>query len=175
VSPPAIITLADGLARARLLYPPPLPSAPHILVIDVPTMSRGAGLGLGRYYAIIIETDAELEEVERYLMTERAEPLLPNLLDYRPSNVWTDTVLICRYDPPADGWPWLVLAHWPPIYAQAAKVRGIAMARGCYSFDLFEQADAADTHCVELLETLASRHPLEVRLLCAETAAPGTA
>jgi hypothetical protein len=56
--------LSDDLARRRLLYPSSIISAPSVLLIDLTPSMRGAGLGLGRYYAMIIETDAEHAEIE---------------------------------------------------------------------------------------------------------------
>jgi hypothetical protein len=141
------------------------------MVIDVPPASRGAGLALDRYYPIIIESDAEKIELDRFLAEPRAIPVLPNLFDHRPSNLWAESILISRYDPPEPGWPWLTVVCWPAGFTQAARDNGIAMARGCYTFEMFERLDDADVHSVALLDGLQSHYRTRVRLLSADTMA----
>ena len=105
--------LSDDLAKRRLLYPSPLISAPSVLVIDLPVSNRGAGLPLGRYYPIILETDDECAEIERFLNAPRRAAVRSDILDLRPSQLRSDNVLISRYDPPVAGWPWLSVCRWP--------------------------------------------------------------
>jgi hypothetical protein len=171
-----MVRIADRIAQVRMLYPSPMTSAPSVLVIDVPRTNRGVGLPLDRYYSIIIETDEEAAEVERFLTEPRPAPWLPNLLNHRPSSIWTKNILISRYEPPAAGWPWLIVSRWPDAFKAMANRSGVDMARGCYTFEMLARADEADRHCVALLETLGSRHEISVRLLSAGTVAtPGTA
>jgi hypothetical protein len=58
--------MAAGIASRRVLYPALLYTAPSVLVIGVPPQNRGAGLALDRYYANIIETDAELDAIQPF-------------------------------------------------------------------------------------------------------------
>ena len=92
--------LSDNLAKKRLLYPSPLISAPSVLVIDVPPLNRGTALPLGRYYPIILQTEDECAEIERFLIASRQEPVRPDIFDLRPSQLRSDNVLISRYNPP---------------------------------------------------------------------------
>ncbi|WP_156407240.1 hypothetical protein [Sphingomonas sp. Root720] len=146
------------------------------MVIDVPEGNRGEALPLGRYYPIIIETDAEQAELDRFINEPRGRPEIPDLLDHRPSQLQTDHVLISRYDAPADGWPWLCVVHWPEVFAQAADGHGIAMARGRYTMELFARSEGVDAHCVALLDGLRSQYEISVRMVSADQlAAPGNA
>lgn len=168
--------IADAVAKVRMLYPSPTIGAPSVLVIDVPPANRGSGLALDRYYPIIIETDQESAELERFFTKPRVALRRPDLLDHRRSNIHTGNILIWRYDPPIAGWPWIVLARWPDVMTATAPLGADEMARGCYSFELFEHLDEADAHCVTLLEQLGSAHGVSVRLLSAGTiATPGNA
>lgn len=161
-------SLADDLARTRILYPSPLITAPSVLVIDVPPVWRGRGLLLDRYYALIIETDAEREEVEQFLTVPRSAPAHPDLLDHRPSNLWSETILISRYEPPAEGWPWLSIARWPDEFMAAARTHDLAMARGCYTMEMFDRVDELDAHQAAMLEGLRAHYPINVRMLTAD-------
>lgn len=170
------VRLVDYLARERMIYPSPLISAPSVLVIDVPEKSRGEALPLGRYYPIIIETDAEHEKLNRFINEARSRPEIPSLLDHRPSQLQADHVLISRYDAPADGWPWLCVVHWPRVFAQAAEKHGITMARGCYTMELFARSEELEAHCAALLDGLRSQYEISVRVLSAgQIAAAGHA
>lgn len=160
---------ADTLSGRRLLYPSSLISAPSVLVIDVPVRHRGVGLPLGRYYPIVLETEAEREEIERFLACSRPTPVPPDLMDHRPSALETDHILISRYDPPASGWPWLSLCRWPTHMADVAKAGGIAMARGCYTMELFDDAEALDAHGLALIESLSAQHEISIRMIAADT------
>lgn len=169
---PGQLRLGDRIAKRRLLYPAPLIGAPSVMVLDVPEPNRGAGLALGRYYPIIVETDAELRELEGFLDEPRAALVVPDLLDHRPSQLWSGNVLILRYEPPAHGWPWLCLVRWPASFAEAAAEQGIDMARGCYTMTLFEGSAGLDAHCVALLGTLGADHQLDLRMLSSDRLPP---
>ena len=161
--------LSDDLARKRLLYPSPLISAPSVLVIDLPRRNRGTGLPLGRYYPIILETDDERIEIERFLAAPRPEAVLPDIFDLRPSQLRSDNVLISRYDPPVSGWPWLSVCRWPDRFTTAKALSGITMARGCYTMELFSSEAGLDASQVEIVANLSDRHEIELRLLTAGT------
>ena len=168
--------LSEDLARRRILYPSHLISAPSVLVIDIPPSARGVGLALGRYYAIVLETDAERAELERYLHETREGPVPPDLLDHRPSALVSDHVLISSYDPPAEGWPWLLVCRWPASLTAGIVEPKVSMARGCYSMELFHSREAMEEGSVLLIQTLSAEHEISVRLLAADQmSAPGTA
>lgn len=143
------------------------------MLIDVPLENRGAALALGRYYPIIVETDAELAELDRFLEETRSQPTAPDLLDRRPSQLWSPNVLISRYEPPLPGWPWLCVVRWPEPFVQAAIDQDVEMARGCYSMAAFQEPDEVDAHCIDLLENLGTCGELSVRLLTADRIGSG--
>lgn len=168
-----VYRLSRSLAGRRILYPSTTIAAPSVLVIDIPPGLRGEGLALARYYAIILETDIELRELEDFLDAPRDAPVPPDLLDHRPSALRADSVLISRYDPPEEGWPWLMVCRWPESYASIAReVPGCAMARGCYTTELFERPEHLDAHSLALLESLGANHELSIRLIAAEALPP---
>ena len=88
--------LIDDLAARRLYYPRPLPTLPDILVIDVPTRFAGAGLALDHYYPIVLETLAEMQEMEAFLCTDRGGPVVPDLFDRRPSGLRVRDIVFAR-------------------------------------------------------------------------------
>ena len=173
----ATYRLSDDLARRRMLYPSTIISAPSVLLVDVPVPLRGDGLGLGRYYAMIMETSHEQAEAERLLNLPRPGPVAPDFFDHRPSALVSDNVLISRYEPPTTGWPWLIVCRWPDSYVSLVQdIPGCSMARGRYTTEMFTTADDAEAHSVLLLEQLAGNGELAVRMISAETPAPaGTA
>lgn len=151
-----------------LFYPSPLMKAPSVMIVDVPAHRRGETLPLGRYYPIIIETDSERDEVLGALERRLGESASLDLLDHRPSNLWSDRVLISRYDSPAPGWLWVAVTRWPESFRDAGADHGIAMARGCYTMELFASVDELDEHCAALLDGLGSQYPVHVRMLSAD-------
>jgi hypothetical protein len=159
--------LADHLAKRRLLYPSPLVSAPSVLVIDIPADSRGPGLALDRYYAVILENEAEQAKLERFLCAWRPALVAPDIFDHPPSALQTDTVLISRYVPPIQGWPWVSVCRWPESFTEAARGLNMGMARGCYTMELFHTSEALDHHVLVLLDALDKEHAISVRTLSA--------
>lgn len=131
--------LTDDLAARRRLYARPTFAAPAIMVIDVPPPMAGAGLPLGRYYPIILETDEELAEFESFLGAERPGPVVPDILATRPGALRTTTISLFEYAPPEPGWPWLLLCHWPEDYAMQAAHDPDLLARGAYTIDIFAE------------------------------------
>jgi len=89
------------------------------------------------------------------------------MLDHRPSNLWSDRLLISRYDPPQPVWPWVSVTRWPDRFRAAAH--GAAMARGSYTMEFFATTAEFESHWVALLDALGSRYPIDVRTLCADT------
>jgi len=164
-------SLAASLAARRIVYRPPLATGPRVLVIDVPPQHRGRGLALGRYYPIVIETDEELDELERSLLAPRTGSALPDLLDHRPSNLWTDAILIMRFEPPVPSWPWLSIVGWPSQMIDVAGKHGIAVARGTYTMEMFVTSSELDAHCAALVEQLGRMSPSEIRLVAGDSLA----
>lgn len=134
--------LTDDLAARRRLYAMPLITAPAVLVIDIPRHLAGTGLALGRYYIVMIETHDELAEFEAFLAASRATLQPPNLLDRRPSGLQTGAISFFEFAPPASGWPWVLLCHWPKGFAEKFVANPDALARGAYSMEAFENQDA---------------------------------
>jgi hypothetical protein len=146
------------------------------MVIDIPPSSRGAGLALDRYYLVIIETQAELAEFERYLHEPRVRPTPPDLLDHRASGLSSDQVIITQLDPPEPGWPWVSICKWPDSFARAGREQNLPMARGAYTMESFETAEALQVHHAQLLQSLEQKHGATVRQIAGELLSePGTA
>lgn len=133
--------LTDKLAARRRLYAMPLITAPAVMVIDIPVRFAGRGLALGRYYIVIIENGDELAEFEAFLETDRATLQPPSLLDRRPSNRQTSAISFFEFAPPDAGWPWILLCHWPSVYASAGGNDPDAFARAAYTMEAFETRD----------------------------------
>ncbi|WP_084445233.1 hypothetical protein [Sphingomonas sp. TDK1] len=168
--------LSQTLARERMLYASPMIAAPSVMLIDMPVRHRGEGLALGRYYAIILETDEERGELDRFLDEPRPAVIAPDLLDTRPSSVVSDHVIISRYEPPADGWPWVLVCRWPEPYARiASDSPGCDMARDCYTMEVFEHLDDLKEHSAALLEQLGTHGQLKIRMLTPGSSLTGTA
>lgn len=155
--------LVDSLAARRRIYPRALITMPDLMVIDVAPAFRSASLPLGRYYPVILETDAEIAEMSEFLLLDRPFPVPPDLFDYRPSALETDDIIIGRYDPPEAGWPWLLLCHWPPSYVALAPDPVRDFARGCYTIETFASFEEADRATQLLLASLGHRSNIPVR------------
>lgn len=146
------------------------------MLVDIDAAYRSPSLALGRFYPIIVETEHEHVELESYFSALQPAPKAPDLLDDRPSAIETPRILISRYTPPAPGWPWIAVTCWPVDMAAAARDVGIAMARGRYTMEVFEDAAALDIHCATLLHALGRDNDLELRMLSPERiATSGTA
>jgi hypothetical protein len=159
-------SLSQTLARERMLYASPMIAAPSVMLIDMPLRNRGVGLALGRYYAIIMETDEERAELDRFLDEPRSAAVAPDLLDRRPSAMVADNVLISRYEPPEEGWPWVLVCRWPDPYSRVAReTPGCDMARGCYTMEVFEHLEDVEEHSIALLEQLGTHGELSIRTL----------
>lgn len=119
---------------------------PDVLLIDIPADFASPSLPLGRYYPVIIETDAEATEIQVFLNQDRSRLVTPDLLDRRPSAVRGDDIVFARYAPPCPGWPWLLLCRWPEAYTALVPGHDDHLARGAYTSECFEMIE-------ELLET----------------------
>jgi hypothetical protein len=87
---------------------------PDVLLIDIPP-DYASPSPLGRYYPVIIETDAEYAEMTEFLTVDRLRLVVPDLFDHRPSALRGDDIVFARYAPTAPGWPWLLICRWPTI------------------------------------------------------------
>ena len=155
--------LIDDLAARRLYYPRPLPTLPDILVIDVPTRFAGAGLALDHYYPIVLETLAEMQEMEAFLCTDRGGPVVPDLFDRRPSGLRVRDIVFARYPPAAPDWPFLLLCSWPESYTAMVPRGGDDFARGAYTIEAFENESALEDAEQTLLATLGVHQARRVR------------
>ena len=168
--------LSDHIARRRCLYRAPVVGTPHVVLVDLPTTARGGGLALGRFYALLPEAEHEIAEVEAFLEAPREAPATLDLLDRRPSAVRSPDLLIVRYEPPAQGWPWLSVCCWPADAADTELRSDIEMTRVCYTFEAFLDERQLERHIVELLSSLSRHSKLSMRLLAADRLPPpGTA
>lgn len=149
---------------------------PAVMLIDIPAGARGDALLLGRYYPIIVESTAEHDELEAFLGTARDGPSAPDLLDRRSSQLALAEPFIAHYDPPAPGWPWLILTGWPDEFADLPEVAAVALARGRYATDAFWSEAAAAEHCAKMLQTLERLGGATVRIVSGQgTGAGGSA
>lgn len=129
--------LTDDLAARRRLYARPAFTAPAMMVIDVPVHLAGAGLPLGRYYPVILETDEELAEFETFIGMERDTAVVPDIFATRPSALHTEVIAVIEYAPAEPGWPWLLLCHWPKAHALMTAGDPQMLARGAYTIETF--------------------------------------
>tara|TARA_B110001454_G_scaffold180646_1_gene174365 strand:+ start:1401 stop:1937 length:537 start_codon:yes stop_codon:yes gene_type:complete len=160
-----VMRLADHLAARRCLYARPLATMPDVLLIDIPPVFASPSLPLGRYYPVIIETDAEYAEMEAFLDRDRPELIVPDLLDRRPSALHGGDIVIARYAPSAPGWPWLLICRWPADYAAMVPGRGDYFARRTYTSEVFETVDDLADAEGRLLGDLGSHRPVRLAAL----------
>ncbi len=154
--------LTDDLAARRMLYGRPLATMPDVLLIDISPGYASPNLPLGRFYPVIIETAAEYAEMEAFLDRDRPRPVVPDLLDRRPSALRGDDIVFARYAPSGPDWPWLLLCHWPADYTAMAPRDGDYFARGAYTSEVFETVDDLADAEAHLLEVLGWHRPLQV-------------
>lgn len=153
--------LSDDLAATSFCYDRPLPTLPDILLIDVPARYASDSLPLGRFYPIMVETQAEWSELTSFLHRPRPALIAPDLLDRRPTACLSETILIARYAPPAPTWPWVLLCCWPAAHTALAPESDF-FARQTYTVEVFWTLEALQTTERNLLETLDGREPLHV-------------
>lgn len=138
---------------------------PDVLLIDVPPVFASPSLPLGRYYPVIIETGAEYAEMETFLDHDRSKPVVPDLLDRRPSALRGDDIVFARYAPLAPDWPWLLLCRWPADYTGMVPRDSDHFARGAYTSEVFETVDDLVDAEARLLEVLGSHRPVRLAAL----------
>lgn len=125
-----------------MFYSRPLATMPDVLLIDIPAAYASARLSLGRYYPVILETEAEYREIGTFLTADRPRPVAPDIFDHRPSALRGDDIVFARYAPPCPGWPWLLLCRWPEEYVALVPRYGDHFARGAYTSECFEVIEA---------------------------------
>lgn len=158
--------LTQDLARTRMLYPRPVPTLPDILVLDIPDRFAHPALPMGRFYPILIETDAERDELDRFLGSARDGPIVPDLLDHRPTQLETGRIVFATYAPPEHDWPFVLLCHWPAAFS-AMAVDTSLFARGAYTSEMFETEAELAAAADRLLEVLGRSSDLSVTFLAA--------
>lgn len=146
--------LVDHLAARLLFYLRPLATMPDVLLIDVPSTYASPSLPLGRFYPVILETDAEYAEMVAFLEIDRPRLVAPALFDRQPSALRGDDIVFARYAPPKPEWPWLLLCRWPAEYAAMVPRDGDHFARGAYTCEVFETLDDLVDAEARLLEVL---------------------
>ena len=138
---------------------------PTVLLIDVPPVFASPTLPFGRYYPVIIETDAEHAEMQAFLDRDRPRLVAPDLLDHRSSALRGDDIVFARYAPAAPGWPWLLICRWPADYAVMVPRQGDYFARGAYTSEVFETIDGLADAEHRLLGVLGSHRPVRLGAL----------
>lgn len=157
--------LTDDLAARRRLYPRPLATMPDVLLIDIPLAFASPSLPFGRYYPVIVETDAEYAEMESFLGQDRARLVAPDLLDRRRSGLRGDDIVFARYAPSGADWPWLLLCRWPADYAAMVPGDGDYFARDAYTCEVFETVDDLADAEARLLSVLGSHLRVQLAAL----------
>lgn len=157
--------LTDDLAARRRLYARPLATMPDVLLIDIPPAFASSSLPFGRYYPVIIETDAEYAEMETFLDRDRSRLVAPDLLDRRRSGLRGDDIVFARYAPSGPGWPWLLLCRWPADYAAMVPTQGDYFARDAYTCEVFETVDDLADAETRLLGVLGSHRLVQLAAL----------
>jgi hypothetical protein len=157
--------LVDDLAARRILYGRPLATMPDVLLIDIPSGYASPSLPLGRFYPVIIETDAEYLEMEAFLDRDRSLLVAPDVLDRRASGLRGDDIVFARYTPSAPGWPCLLLCRWPGDYAALVPQNDDYFARGAYTCEVFDTIDELADAEARLLEVLGSHRPVRLAAL----------
>jgi hypothetical protein len=160
-----MIRLSDSLARRRILYPRPIATLPDIMMLDIPDAFAGPSLPLGSYYPIILETEAELRELECYLETRRPAVIVPDLFDRRPSALCAVRITLAHYPRPAPGWPYLLLCHWPRVYTRLVTPAADMFARDSYSMEMVRSSSELNHQTCMLLDTLRAGQDVEVAVV----------
>jgi hypothetical protein len=163
-----MVRLSDDLAAIRRLYARPIATMPDIMVIDIAARYRHPTLSMGRYYAVMIESEAEQHEFNGFLTADRPAPVAPALLDRRPTAVAGDRITIAVYAPPERDWPWLLLCHWPAAFAASAPADFDLFARGAYTIEMFEDEFASIAGARGLLASLGRHSDVKLTLITRE-------
>ncbi|RQW46253.1 hypothetical protein [Novosphingobium sp. LASN5T] len=138
---------------------------PDVLLIDVPPAYASPSLPLGRYYPVIIETEAECAEMDAFLVQERPRPIAPDIFDLRPSALRGGDIVFARYRPSDPDWPWIMLCRWPQNYVAMVPPGDDHFARGAYTTEVFETVDDLANAEDRLIEVLGSHRPVRLGAL----------
>ena len=160
-----MIRLSKSLVRRRTLYTRPLATLPDVVMLEISPPFASPTLPLGRYYPIIVETDAERDELDAFLETERPAVIVPDLLDRRPSLLTTTQITLAHYSQPARDWPCLLLCEWPRAYAELVAAPADMFARERYTTEVLATHEALLDRSRSLLETLRSGQDVHVTMV----------
>jgi hypothetical protein len=122
-------------ALRRMIYPRPVADLPDILMVDVPSEKLSNAVG-ERFHPILVETAAELGEIDQWLGRPPRGTWWPYDFNHRPSLLATPQVVIAHYAPLTYGWPFVLLCRWPDSVIALARPGG-ELLRDCYTCDLF--------------------------------------
>lgn len=131
------------------------------MLIDIPARFAHPTLPLGRYYPILVETEAERAELLAFIAATREGPVRPDLLDRRPSALVVTRITFAVYPPPQNGWPHLLLCCWPASHVELAADPDL-FARGVYTIEAFETEAGLSLASSRLLATLAQQSDLTI-------------
>jgi len=154
--------LIDDLAARRVLYRRPLTTMPDVLLIDIPPAYGSPSLPLGRFFPVILETEAEYREMQAFLEQDRPQLAAPSLFDRRPSMLRSDAIVFARYAPPGAGWPWLLLCHWPEDCIALVPPGGDHFARGSYTIEVLATLPQIERAETQLRTTLGACKLMDV-------------
>ncbi|MDB5582328.1 MAG: uncharacterized protein JWR80_7504 [Bradyrhizobium sp.] len=119
----------------RMIYPRPIAALPDILMVDVSAENVSDADG-ERFHPILVETAAELGEIDQWLDRPPRGVWWPEDFNHRPSLLATPEVVIAHYAPLSYGWPFVLLCRWPDSVIAMARRSG-QLLRECYTCDLF--------------------------------------
>lgn len=160
-----MIRLSNSLVQRRALYSRLLATLPEVVMLDISAPFAGPTLPLGRYYPIIVETDAERTELDAFLEIEREAVVIPALLDRRPSSLTTTQITLAQYAQPAADWPFLLLCHWPRPYTELVAAPADMFAREHYTIEVLGTAAELHDRSRLLLDTLRSEQEIQVNIV----------
>lgn len=160
-----MIRLGKSLVRRRALYTRPLATLPDVVMLDISASFASPALPLGRYYPIIVETDAERSELDAFLEAERPAVIVPDLLNRRPSSLTTAHISLAHYSQPEPSWPFLLLCQWPRAYADLVAAPADMFARERYTMEVLGTDEELQDRIGLLLDTLRSGRDVHVTMV----------
>jgi hypothetical protein len=159
-----------------VFYPRPIPAMPDILMIARPAEPRSASLPFEAHHPILIETTAELHELEAQPEEAWLAPGAPEWLDARPSAFPADHITVAHYGPPSRDWPFVLLCRWPPDLVAAAPDDLRIFVRGAYTIELFSDRNGLERASNTLLGLLKRRREVRIEIIMPDwSAVPGKA
>ena len=160
-----MIRLSTSLARRRTFYTRPLATLPDVAMLEIAPPFTSPTVPLGRYYPIIVETDAERTELDAFLDVQRPAVIVPDLLDRRSSSLTTSQITLAHYAPPAADWPCLLLCQWPRAYADLVAGPADMFARERYTTEVLATHEELLDRTRLLLETLRAGQDVHVTMV----------